>query len=154
MSQATDGNPLLAPGALPAFTAIRPEHVEPAVRQVLEDQRAALAVAERVAEPTLGWLRELERINTEIHRVWGPVSHLNSVVSSPALRDAFNRCLPLITEFGTELAQNETLYRHFSALQASVGAGKPVERQLIDNALRDFRLGGVTLSGTRKPRFR
>jgi oligopeptidase A len=82
------------------------------------------------------------------------VWHLNSVVSSPPLREAFNRCLPLVTEFGTELAQNETLYRHFSTLQTKVGAAKPVERQLIDNALRDFRLGGVTLTGAPKQRFR
>src|SRR5262245_47982984 len=156
MANASDPatNPLLKPGVLPAFSAIKPEHVEPAIRELLASQRQALSAAERVATPDLDWLRDLERISVEIDRVWGPVYHLNSVVSSPPLRDAFNRCLPLVTEFGTELAQNETLYRHFSALQASVGAGKPVERQLIDNALRDFRLGGVTLSGTRKPRFR
>ncbi|HEX5047386.1 MAG TPA: M3 family metallopeptidase [Gammaproteobacteria bacterium] len=154
MIQATEQNPLLAPGPLPAFTAIRPEHVEPAVRQVLADQRAALAVAERVTEPSLGWLRGLERINTEIHRVWGPVSHLNSVVSSPALRDAFNRCLPLITEFGTELGQNEALYEQFGALQAKVTPREPVETLLIAHALRDFRLGGVTLKGADRQRFR
>ena len=89
-----------------------------------------------VAQPDLEWLRRLEHISTEIDRVWGPVYHLNSVVSSPALREAFNRCLPLVTEFGTELAQNETLYRHFSTLQANVGPTKPVERQLIDNAIK------------------
>ncbi|HZF28653.1 MAG TPA: M3 family metallopeptidase [Gammaproteobacteria bacterium] len=154
MDQPTEGNPLLAPGLLPAFTSIRPEHVEPAVRQVLADQRAALDVAERVAEPSLAWLRDLERINTEIHRVWGPVSHLNSVVSSPALRDAFNRCLPLITEFGTELGQNEALYEQFGALQGRVTPRQPVETTLISHALRDFRLGGVTLKGSERQRFR
>jgi oligopeptidase A len=154
MSQPNEANPLLAPGALPAFTAIRPEHVEPAVRQVLADQRAALTVAEGVAEPGLAWLRDLERINTEIHRVWGPVSHLNSVVSSPALRDAFNRCLPLITEFGTELGQNEALYQQFGALERRVAPVERVETTLIAHALRDFRLGGVTLKGADRQRFR
>jgi oligopeptidase A len=154
MTEATEENPLLAPGPLPAFTAIRPEHVEPAVRQVLADQRASLTVVEGVREPTLSWLRDLERINTEIHRVWGPVSHLNSVVSSPALRDSFNRCLPLITEFGTELGQNEALYERFGALQRKVTAREPVETLLIAHALRDFRLGGVTLKGADRQRFR
>ena len=116
--------------------------------------RSEQTAAESVASPDLDWLRNLERISVELDRVWGPVWHLNSVVSTPPLRDAFNRCLPLVTEFGTELAQNETLYRHFSALKASVGAAKPVERQLIDNALRDFKLGGVTLTGAPKQRFR
>jgi oligopeptidase A len=147
-------NPLLAARVLPAYSAVKPEHVEPAVRELLAEQRRVLFAAERVETPDLDWLRDLERINIELDRVWGPVWHLNSVVSSPPLRDAFNRCLPLVTEFGTELAQNETLYRHFSTLQAKVGPTKPVERQLIDNAIRDFRLGGVTLTGAPKQRFR
>jgi oligopeptidase A len=149
-----DVNPLLAARTLPQFSAIKPEHVEPAVRELLAEQRRALVEAESVAAPDLDWLRRLEHINIEIERVWGPVSHLNSVVSSPPLRDAFNRCLPLIAEFGTELGQNETLYRHFSALQAKVGPAKPVEQQVISNALRDFRLGGVTLTGPARQRFR
>ena len=120
--EAHAANPLLASHALPNFSPIKPEHVEPAVRELLAEQRRALVAAESVAAPDLDWLRGLEHISTEIDRVWGPVSHLNSVVSSPPLREAFNRCLPLIAEFGTELGQNETLYRHFSTLQASVAA--------------------------------
>src|SRR5262245_45625427 len=156
MSQAPEpnSNPLLASRVLPAYSAVKPEHVEPAVRELLAAQRRALVAAESVAAPDLDWLRDLERINVELDRVWGPGWHLNSVVSSPPLRDAFNRCLPLVTEFGTELAQNETLYRLFGALKASVGATKPVEQQLIDNALRDFKLGGVALTGAPKQRFR
>ena len=148
------GNPLIESGPLPAFNAVRPEHIEPAVRHVLAEQRAALERAERVAAPGLEWLRDVERINTEIHRVWGPVTHLNSVLSSPALRDAFNRCLPLITEFGTALGQNENLYRSYGALRDSITERQQVEAQLIDLALRDFRLGGVALVGEQRQRFR
>ena len=78
-------NPLLASRVLPAFSAIKPEHIEPAVRELLADQRRALTAAEGVAAPDIDWLRGLERISTEIDRVWGPVYHLNSVVSSPPL---------------------------------------------------------------------
>jgi oligopeptidase A len=147
-------NPLLAAKVLPKFSAIKPEHIEPAVQELLAEQRRALVAAEKVAAPDLDWLRRLEHINVELERVWGPVTHLNSVVSSPPLREAFNRCLPLIAEFGTEMGQNETLYKQFSALQEKIGAAKPVERQLIANALRDFRLGGVALTGEPKQRFR
>jgi oligopeptidase A len=147
-------NPLLGPSPLPSFAAIKPEHVEPAVREVLAAQRRALAAAESVTTPSLDWLRNLEHINTEIHRVWGPVQHLNSVLSSPPLREAFNRCLPLITEFGTELGQSGALYRHFGTLQAGVTKQQPVEQHLIELALRDFRLGGVTLTGAPRQRFR
>jgi oligopeptidase A len=149
-----DANPLMGPDPLPAFDAVRAEHVEPAVRQMLADQRAALERAESVVAPGFDWLRDLEQISANVHRVWGPVAHLNSVLSSPPLREAFNRCLPLITEFGTELGQNETLYRHFGALQDRVTPREPVEAQLIAHALRDFRLGGVTLQGAERQRFR
>jgi oligopeptidase A len=152
---ARNDNPLIASGdPLPVFTAIRPEHIEPAVRQVLAEQRLALKDAERVARPTIDWLRGLERINDAVHRVWGPISHLNSVVSTPPLRAAFNQCLPLFTEFGTELGQNETLYRHYAALQGTVAARQPVEAQVISQALRDFRLGGVSLAPPERRRFR
>jgi len=148
-------NPLLGLGPLPAFEAVRAEHVEPAVREMLATQRSALERAQRVRAPTLAWLRDLERINTAVYSVWGPVSHLNSVLSSPALRDAFNRCLPLVTEFGTELAQNEALYRHYGALEQQAPRERhPVEAQLIALALRDFRLGGVTLTGEPRRRYR
>src|SRR6185369_5380170 len=133
----------------------RAEHVEPAINDVLAAQRAALERAERAVEPTLDWLRELEQIGTAIHRVWGPVSHLNSVLSSPALRDAFNRCLPLVTEFYTDLGQNEALYRRYGSLVPRAADGQhPVEAQLISHALRDFRLSGVTLTGEPRERFR
>ena len=35
-------NPLLHDATLPAFHAIRPEHIEPAIRQVLEENRRGL----------------------------------------------------------------------------------------------------------------
>ncbi len=149
-----DTNPWLEPHELPKFSVIKPEHVEPAVRELLAAQRRALVAAESTSTPDLDWLKSLERINTEIDRVWGPVLHLNSVLSSPPLREAFNRCLPLVAEFGTELGQNEALYRHFNSLQKRVGKGQPVERHLIANALRDFKLGGVTLTGAPRQRFR
>src|SRR5262245_44432627 len=90
MNQATEPNPnpLLASRVLPAYSAVKPEHVEPAVRELLAAQRRALVAAEGVTTPDLDWLRSLERITVELDRVWGPVWHLNSVVSSPPLRDA------------------------------------------------------------------
>jgi oligopeptidase A len=153
--QSLDDNPLIAAETLPAFGAIRPEHVEPAVRYTLAEQRRALAAAEAVAQPSVEWLKGVERINDAVHRVWGPVSHLNSVVSTPPLRDAFNQCLPLVTEFGTEMSQNENLYRRYAALQTTLApSAQPVESELVTQALRDFRLGGVTLPQPERQRFR
>lgn len=147
------GNPLLERTGLPRFDAIRPEHVEPAVRAVLDAERAAIQAAEKVEEPDLGWLEELERVNDAVRRVFGPVSHLNAVVSTPALRDAYNAALPLITEFSTELGQNRALYERFLKLDKSLPADRAVERELVTQALRDFRLGGVALEGEARSRY-
>jgi oligopeptidase A len=108
-----------------------------------------------VDRPTLGWLEDLELMHETLHRVWSPVSHLNAVLSSPALREAYNECLPLVTEFDTELGQNERLYRHFDTLRAELeGTEARAARKLVANALRDFRLAGVALAGEDKARFR
>jgi oligopeptidase A len=147
-------NPLLETECLPRFDAIRPEHVEPAVRSTLEAQRAALASAERVANADVAWLEELERIEDAVRRVWGPVSHLNSVASTPALRDAYNACLPLVTEFHTDIGQNRALYERFLQLESALPAERAVERELVAQTLRDFRLGGVALEGEARERFR
>jgi oligopeptidase A len=151
---AADSNPLLQTDALPEFAMIRPEHVEPAVRHTLAEQRDALANAEGVTSPEIDWLQQLEEVHDTIQRVWGPVSHLNSVVSTPAMRDAYNAALPLITEFNTEVGHNERLYRRFLHLQKRLPPGRAVEEELVAQTLRDFRLGGVALGGDAKSRFR
>jgi len=147
-------NPLLAADGLPRFDRIRPEHVEPALRRTLDAQRAVIAEAERVERPDLDWLARLERVHDEIRRVWGPVSHLNSVASTPQLRDAYNAGLPLVTEFNTEIGQNEALYARFLELERTLPPERRVERELVAQTLRDFRLGGVALEGRDRERFR
>ncbi len=146
-------NPLAESTGLPAFAEIRPEHVEPAVKAVLAEARERVDQLGRVDSVTFDWALELERINDTVHRVWGPVTHLNSVLSSPELRAAYNECLPLITEFGTELAQNRELHSHFVDLEQRVDESARIERQLITHALRDFRLAGVALDDDSRRRF-
>ena len=150
----TDRNPLLAHGELPAFGAILPEHVLPAVQQTLAAERTSLATLQAVEEPDIAWLAALEAIGESLHRVWSPVSHLNSVVSTPELRDAFNRCLPLITEFETELAQNTLLYKKFGELDRSLSPAQTIEARVTSLGIRDFRLAGVALGREAKDRFR
>lgn len=149
-----DENPLLAAGGLPRFAAIMPEHVEPAVKSLLRTQREALDELREVEEPTTDWLKAFEKIHESVHRVWSPVSHLNSVVSSPELRDAYNLCLPQITEFGTELEQDAVLHRRFVALDERIGAGEGTEAQVVRHTLRNFRLSGVALPDAEKAQFR
>src|SRR5581483_106564 len=98
-------NPLLALQPLPPFTDIRAEHVEPAVRSLLEQNRARIAELTALPEPTFADLVEpLEDMHHRLSRVWSPVSHLNAVINSPELRAAYNACLPLLSAYQTDLA--------------------------------------------------
>jgi oligopeptidase A len=149
-------NPLLHNQPLPQFSAIRPEHVEPAIQRVLDINREHLArVLKNGQSPSFeNTVLELEQMRDRLHHAWGPVSHLQGVKNSPELRAAFNACLPLLSRYETELAQNEDLFNLFAEIEQSLpdGAGNG-ERALIENALRDFRLAGVNLPADKKKQF-
>jgi oligopeptidase A len=149
-------NPLLQTRPLPAFAAIRAEHVEPAVRQVLDDNRRELqALLDSGASGWDGIVAPVERMQHRLARTWSPVGHLNGVANSDELRAAYNACLPLLTAYHTEFAQNERLcaaYRHVADTEYE--RLRPDQRRLLDNALRDFRLAGVALDPERKQRFK
>ena len=147
-------NPLLETEGLPAFNFIRPEHVETAVQQTLDQQRAKLRQTEKIAAVTFESAEELERIQDVIHRVWSPIAHLNAVLSTPELRDAYNNCLPMIAEFSTEMAQSGTLYALYSQLEQDIDPAEKIKLRLLSHTLRDFRLSGVSLPEEERVRFK
>ncbi|HTP40584.1 MAG TPA: M3 family metallopeptidase [Steroidobacteraceae bacterium] len=149
-------NPLLADDVLPRFAAIRPEHVEPAIRELLAEQRARVAAIEQLAEPTFDTVvRPLEEMRHRLGKVWSPVGHLNGVMNSEPLRAAYNACLPLLSEYSTDLSQSEALYRAYQSIHEREAATlDPVQRAVLEHALRDFRLAGVALDGEKKARFK
>jgi oligopeptidase A len=149
-------NPLLAQEALPPFLHIRPEHVEPAVRELLAANRARIEQLAALSPPTFESLIEpLEELHHRTARTWSPVSHLNAVLNSEALRAAYNACLPLLSAYQTDLTQSEPLYRAYRSIAEQAGAAlAPVQRELIAHAVRDFRLAGVGLPAERKQRFK
>ncbi|MFW5845550.1 MAG: M3 family peptidase, partial [Planctomycetota bacterium] len=108
-------NPLLEHGPFPAFDRIRPEHVQPAMEQVLADLEQQLAALE---SSTIGiwedYARPLEAMQDRLTRTWGAVSHLMGVRNSPELREAHAAVQPRVVAFGLRLAQSESLYRALS----------------------------------------
>jgi oligopeptidase A len=153
-SKASADNPLLNAAGLPEFSRIRPEHVEPAVREMLARQHVVLEELQSVETPDLAWLEKLEALHEAVHKVWNPVVHLNSVVSSAELRAAHNACLPMITDFYTDLGQNRAIYERFLMLQRSPPNEDAAVRQIINLAVRDFKLAGVALEGEQRKRFK
>jgi len=149
-------NPLLADTPLPAFTSIEAQHAEPAIRQVLDENRRALEAL--LADGAAGWdglVAPLERMHHRLARAWSPVGHLNGVMNGDEIRAAYNACLPVLTAYHTELAQNERLCAAYQQVLDHEGAALgPAQRRLVENALRDFRLAGVSLPDDRKQRFR
>jgi oligopeptidase A len=149
-------NPLLNTDGLPSFGAIRPEHIEPAIRHQLSVNRARLAGLLESGVTTFSALVEpIEAMQHQLQRTWSPASHLNGVVNSPALREAYNVCLALISEYQTELGQNDALFQAYAAIREHATSSlDSTQCKLLDNALRDFRLAGVALDADRKARFR
>ncbi|WP_431635031.1 M3 family metallopeptidase [Dyella sp. KULCS107] len=155
---APTGNPLLSDAPLPAFAAIRPEHVGPAIDQLLSDYRAAIAAMTAPDAPRdfdtvmLGQ----ERLEQRVARAWAPVGHLHSVADTPALREAYGPAEEKLTDHALELGQNRDLYAAVQALaDAPDFAALPrAERSLVEHALRDFRLSGVALEEPSRSRFR
>jgi oligopeptidase A len=150
-------NPLLDFSDLPCFDAILPEHVSPAVATLLDQNRAVVAQLEAPLQPVTwdNFVEPLENATERLGRAWGIVGHLNAVVDTPELRAAYNENLPKVTEFWTALAQNLALFEKYKALQAGAGyaALSPARKKIIENALRDFRLGGAELPEDKKSRF-
>ncbi|MCC5858396.1 MAG: oligopeptidase A [Ectothiorhodospiraceae bacterium] len=151
-------NPLLATDGLPAFPAIRPEHVEPAIDRILADNRRQLEhlLGQEGEHDFDSLVRPLEAMNDRLSKAWSPVSHLNSVMNNDALRAAYNACLPKLSEYSTELGQNEALFRAYERISQRPDFANltPAQRKTVENALRDFRLAGVDLPPAEKDRYR
>jgi oligopeptidase A len=149
-------NPLLGQEPLPQFLKIRPEHVEPAVRELLSENRARIEELAQQSDPTFASVVEpLEELQHRISRTWSPVSHLNAVLNSEALRAGFNACLPLLSAYQTDLAQSEPLFRAYRTVAEAEGeALAPAQRQLLVQRVRDIPLAGVGLPAERKERFK
>ncbi|MFN3586410.1 MAG: M3 family metallopeptidase [Moraxellaceae bacterium] len=148
-------NPLLDACDLPPFDRIQPDHVGPAMATILADNRAAIAA---LADAPATWEAVpavLEALQDRLDQAWAPVSHLNAVVNNEAWREAYNAALPQLAAYGTELGQNEALFRVYSALETSPAFAhySAAQQQAVRHALRDFRLSGIGLPAAQKQRF-
>ncbi len=148
-------NPLLDFDSLPRFSRIRPSHVEPAIDTLLKQNREQVKrLLNTVERPDWHTLVEpLEEMEYRLSRAWSPVSHLNAVMNSEELRAAYNACLPKLSDYATEMGQNEELFQAWQAVEGNSAGLDGAQRKLLENTLRDFRLSGVDLPADQKQRF-
>jgi len=150
-------NPLLDFSNLPRFDQIRPEHVTPAIEGLIKDAAAVVAQLEAPSDQVTwdSFVVPLEEATERLGRAWGVVNHLNHVADTPELRAAYNENQPKITEFWTSLGQSEALFAKYKLLRASADYDSltPARKRIVENALRDFRLGGAELPDDKKERF-
>lgn len=150
-------NPLLSFTDLPPFSQIKPEHVKPAVEQAIADCRAKIEqVLAGNTEPT--WdnvVAPIEEVDDRLSRIWSPISHMNSVVNSDELRDAYESCLPLLSEYGTWVGQHKGLFEAYKSLKASeaFAALTQAQKKTITDSLRDFELSGIGLPADEQHRY-
>ncbi|ARU32667.1 oligopeptidase A [Sulfuriferula sp. AH1] len=150
-------NPLLDFTGLPHYHSIKASDVTSAIDQLLQENSDLIAKL-LASEHILSWttfIQPMEDANERLSRAWGPVSHLNSVMNSPELRETYNENLPKITQYYASLAQNLALFNKFTQLKHSQSFAwlTPAQKKIIENELRDFRLGGAELNENDKPRF-
>ena len=151
-------NPLLDFSGLPRFDAVTPEHVAPAIRQLIDENRSLISrlVGEQTPTTWDDFVQPMLDAGERLSRAWGIVGHLHSVNDVPPWREAYNALLPEVSSFYAELGQNLALFAKFKQLAESPGFKElsPARRRIIENDLRDFRLSGAELPEDRKPRFK
>jgi len=150
-------NPLLAHLALPAFSQIKAEHVKPAVEQAIDlcKKEIEKVLASNTNFTWKNLVEPTDQVDDVLTKLWSPVSHMNSVVSSEDFRAAYESCLPLLSEYGTFVGQHQGLFKAYKSLKDSDEYTQlnQAQQKVITNALRDFTLSGIALDDKNKKRY-
>ena len=150
-------NPLLAQSSLPKFSKIKAEHVKPAVEQAIKNCRDTLAklLDENSHYTWQNLVAPMDEVDDVLSKLWSPVSHLNSVKNSDELREAYEACLPLLSEYSTFIGQHQGLFDAYQQIADSETFTQlsTAQQKVITNALRDFKLSGITLNNDDKKRY-
>ncbi len=149
-------NPLLSESELPQFEKISVEFIQPAIEKILLENRQEISKLENIDNSNWeNFIQPLELLDDRLNKAWSPIRHLNSVKSSDELREAYNVCLPLISEYSTEIGQNKKLFNGYLRITKSENYKDLDSAQLktLKDSLLYFKLGGVDLSGEDKKKY-
>ncbi|MDG6374150.1 oligopeptidase A [Glaesserella parasuis] len=149
-------NPLLNNTGLPKFSQIQPEHVVPAIEQLIQQCRDTIEQVSQIDTPTWENFYLPQAITGDkLSRAWSPVGHLNAVKNSPELREAYQACLPMLSEYSTWVGQHQGLYQGYVKLKNSpeFATYSLAQKKAIENSLRDFELSGISLPADKQKRY-
>lgn len=149
-------NPLLNYTGLPAFSQIKAEHIQPAVEAVIQECRETVERVAQIENPTWeNFYVPQMMVGDKFSRVWSPVGHLNGVKNSPELREAYQACLPLLSEYSTWAGQHQGLYQGYVKLKNSPEFANysVAQKKAIENSLQDFELSGISLPADKQKRY-
>jgi len=148
-------NPLLDFSGLPRFAEVKPEHVAPAIDELIAEGRKTIEAVKQAPPTWPAFVAPLEDANERLGRAWSQVAHLHAVMDNPPLREAYNANLPKVSQYWTELGQDLALFQKYKELERSPQFAElsAARKKIVDNALRDFRLGGAELPAEEKARF-
>lgn len=142
--------------SLPKFSAVQPTTIQAELTERLRTNRKK--INELLAQNEFTWdnlIAVIEDMEVELSNFWSTVSHLNNVMNSDELRKAYDACLPILTEYSTEMGLNKELYNAYAAIHQSNAFENlsKIQKKVITDALRDFKLAGVGLEGENKKRY-
>ncbi len=151
-------NPLLQTDGLPLFASIVPADIEPAVDQLLKDNRDEVQSLLN-SDQAVSWentLQPIEDLDDRLNRAWSPASHLHAVADNDELRQAYNACLPKLSDYATEMGQNRDLYLAYKTISEceDYASLTDAQKKIIKNALREFRLSGIELDDDKQQEYK
>ena len=149
-------NPLLSNSELPQFDKISVDDIKPAIQKILQENRQQVSSLENLQK--FNWenfVQPIELIEDRLNKAWSPIRHLNSVKASDELREVYNVCLPLISEYSTEIGQNKKLFEGYRQITKSDNYKDLdiAQQKTLKDTLLHFKLAGVDLSGENKKKY-
>ena len=111
------------PFGLPPFSAIRPEHIQPAFEAALAKHREEIAaiVADPAAPDFANTIEALERAGRALSRVGGVFYNLAGADTNEALQAIERALSPLTSRHWSAIMMNEGLFARVDAVFAKLG---------------------------------
>ncbi len=151
-------NPLLDFTNLPHFSTIQPDQVEPALDQILAHNRQQINdLLGKIPAAEMTWnniIKPLDILDNQLSLMWSPVSHLNSVMNSTELSDIYNRCLPKLSNYTTEMGQNKALFKAYQTILNNDPNLNQAQKKSLENGLKAFQLSGIDLSPEKQQQYK